>query len=321
MASWIDDLRSRCGPLTDAAALFSASSSLDRDPPAGAAGLLFLARSVEQLQGGPDQGEDHERVFVEGAGSYLGLLLCNALPQARHVERAGRHELAFGPRAFFDPFAAIERLLDADDVRDALAREVALAEGAARRAQGALSELRAQVQPRLVGPNLLAEVRRRVGGHALHAQPFLPGVQLMFVRREGPRGLYMTEHEIARLELTPRQLLRLALENLARESGTARLFRLEHEAGPVVAARTGDGLDASRVLLPGLHDVLAPELGSPFAVAIPHRDALLACSLAKPSCVELLRERAGYEAARAAYAITPELLQCGPEGRIELFHG
>jgi uncharacterized protein YtpQ (UPF0354 family) len=94
------------------------------------------------------------------------------------------------------------------------------------------------------------------------------------------------------------------------------LLRVEAEQGTLIVATTGDGLDASRVLLPGLHDVLAPELGSPFAVAIPHRDALLACSLDSRPALEALRERARHEGERAAHAITSDLLQVEAPGRL-----
>lgn len=316
MRSWIDDLRSRCGPLSDAALNFTAHHSLERDPPSGAAGLLLLAGCVEELLD-RDAGDDElERRFVEGAGSYLGLLLCKAMPEAHHTRVGERHGLAFGARAFFDPFAAIERVLEADDVRASLAEQVALCERNARRETPALEDVRDHILPRLVGPSLLAEVRRQVGGHALYSRPFVGEARLMFLVREADRGRYVTEPELARWGTTASQLLRLALANLARDSDRARLFRIEHDDGVLIAARTGDGLDSSRVLLPGLHDVLAPELGSAFAVAIPHRDALFACALEKPATLRLLRERAAAECARSRYAITPDPLVCEPGGRL-----
>lgn len=319
MASWIDDLRSRCGPLSDAALTFAAHHSLERDPPAGAAGLLLLAGCVEELLDRDDGGDDElERRFVEGAGSYLGLLLCKAMPEARHTRMGERHGLAFGARAFFDPFAAIERVLEADDVRASLAEQVELCERNARRDPPLLADVSERILPRVVGPALLAEVHRQVGGHALYTRPFAGEARLMFLVREAERGRYVAEPDLARWGATPEELLRVALSNLARDSDRARLFRIEHDEGVLIAARTGDGLDSSRVLLPGLHDVLAPELGSPFAVAIPHRDALLACSLEHPGSLRLLQERAAAECTRSRYGITRELLVLEAGGRVRL---
>jgi len=107
------------------------------------------------------------------------------------------------------------------------------------------------------------------------------------------------------------------VRNLARASAGARLLRCDDDNGVLVVAKTGDGLDSSRILLPGLHDVLAPELGSPFAVAVPHRDALFACAISSPRALGELRERAAREAERAAQSITPELFAIGPSGRLE----
>ena len=52
------------------------------------------------------------------------------------------------------------------------------------------------------------------------------------------------------------------------------------------------------------------------AVAIPHRDALLACPLGNPGSLRLLRERAAAESARSRYAITRDPLICEPGGRV-----
>jgi hypothetical protein len=50
--------------------------------------------------------------------------------------------------------------------------------------------------------------------------------------------------------------------------------------------------------------VLGPELGEAFAVAVPHRDALLACPLDSPRSLESLRAAAAREHARASHAIS-----------------
>lgn len=316
MASWIDQLRSRCGPLTDAASLFTARLGVEHDPPFGAAGLLALTRGVERRQSESAHAEDDERLFVELAGSYLGVLLCGALPQGRHASRDGRHGLLLGGQRFFDPFEAIERMLEADDVGACLAEQVARAENVARDAEQSWADVQARLLPRLVGPRFLAEVNRRAGKQPLFALPLVSGVHVMFLLGEQQRRRYVDEHELARWGQPPTRVLHRALGNLAGKSKDARLLRFDADEGGLVVARTGDGLDSSRLLLPGLHDVLAPELGSPFAAAVPHRDALLACSLRCPSSLRLLRARAAEEAARAAHPITPELLRVSPHGQL-----
>jgi uncharacterized protein YtpQ (UPF0354 family) len=81
-------------------------------------------------------------------------------------------------------------------------------------------------------------------------------------------------------------------------------------------ARTGDGLDSSRLLLPALRALIAAELGSPFAAAVPHRDALLACSLAPGGGVDALRIRARNEAERARHAISGQLFVVREAGEL-----
>ena len=108
--------------------------------------------------------------------------------------------------------------------------------------------------------------------------------------------------------------MRAALENLAARSSSARLARIETTDGPLVIGRSGDGLDGSRLLLPGLHDVLAAELGSPLLVAAPHRDTLLACHAGSAATAEALRRRALDEARRAPHRITAGLFLLSPTG-------
>src|SRR6476620_4415257 len=138
MASWMHDQAVRCGPLVPAALIFGASLGGDADAPKGPEGLIALARALERhLSSSPagmpaQDAEDAERTFVELSGAYLALLLSDALGEVHHTVRNARHGLVLANGAFFDPFAAIERVLQADAVRPALAEEVARCELRAR---------------------------------------------------------------------------------------------------------------------------------------------------------------------------------------------
>lgn len=307
----------RCGPLAQAARVFSATLGGGREGPCGPAGLMALARAVERHLDRSDSDEEADRLFVELAGGYLAVLLCESLGEGHHAVRDGKHGLVLESGAFFDPFAVITRLLRAEHVRRALAQEVARVEMRARskpQPQAADSLLRAQILPRLVGPAFSAFLDSRAHNARVHLVPLLGEVRLAFIVREGRGARYVREDELERVNAA--HLRRAALENLARKSEHARLIRCDSDQGVLVVAKTGDGLDSSRLLLPGLHDVLAPELGSPFAAAVPHRDALFACSLASDSAVQDLRERASHEAGRAAHRITPQLFGVGPAGAL-----
>jgi hypothetical protein len=321
VTSWIDALRVRGGPLTNAASMFAATLGVELDPPSGAYGLRALAHAIERhLHATPD--EDEDRMFVELAGSYLALLLCDAVGVAEHATQRGQHGLRFGHDGFFDPFAAIERVCEADDVRSCLAHEVALAEAQARgQAQRAARDVswklvRPRVLPRLIGPRFYDTLGKGESDLPLCTEPLAGDVRVAFIVRERGRARYVRRDEAARWNEKPDELQRAALRNLARCSAQARILRFDGEQGSLVVARTGDGLDSSRLLLPGLHDVLAAELGTPFAAAVPHRDALFACSLREPSTVQALRERAQLEAERAPHAISAALFVVGPGARL-----
>jgi hypothetical protein len=320
--SWIEGLRLRCGPLTDAALIFGAKLGVESDPPRGAHGLLALTHAIEQQAYTGPESEEDERLFVELAGAYLGLLLCDALGTGRHLKQGGRHGLSFDERGFFDAFVAIEHALEADDVCKALATQVALAEALAcgTQLQGPRTDwtqAQAGILPRLVGPRFFAELLRGGAGQALCTVPVVGEMKLCFVLSEHGRVRYVRTSELERWMQSPEQVLHTARANLARRSDRAKLTCFDRDQGRLVVAKSFDGLDAARLLLPGLHDLLAPELGSPFVAAAPHRDALFACPLGSQT-LSAMRERAAHEAAQARYAITAQLFLVEPNARLSL---
>ncbi len=257
---------------------------------------------------------------MELAGAYLALLLCDALTVPRHVTCDGRHGLELGAHAFFDPFVAIELALAADNVRACLAEQVSAVEAEtasthARAAAAHWARARTRILPRLVGPRFFAQLDARAAADALCSHPLAAEVQVCFVVQEPGRARYVGRAEARRWRQATPRLLEAALGNLAARSGKARLLRIDGAHGTLIVASTGDGFDASRLLLPGLHELLARELGSPFAAAVPHRDALFACPLDSPT-LHAMRERAAREAQNAPHAISSGLLLVERGGRL-----
>jgi hypothetical protein len=134
VTAWLtESLRLRAGLLAPAAERFL-RGWLGADAPAfrgGARGLIMLCDHMEHWLGLEHVDEEGERAFVEGAGALLGLLLIDHVGDAAHASRGGIHRLRLGQRGFFDPFAAVDRALDAKSVRGELAQQVALAEAEA----------------------------------------------------------------------------------------------------------------------------------------------------------------------------------------------
>ena len=135
MTLWLSaSLRSRASVLAPTAERFLSEWLGDeaRAFRGGAPGLIALCRHMERWIFRDDVGEESERRFVEGAGALLGLLLIEHLGDAQHVARGSVHRLRLGRHGFFDPFAAVDGALDAEDVRAELSRQVAIAEAEAR---------------------------------------------------------------------------------------------------------------------------------------------------------------------------------------------
>ena len=81
----------------------------------------------------------------------------------------------------------------------------------------------------------------------------------------------------------------------------------------LILFQTMDGYDASRVLLPNLHEKLKEHLGSPFVAAIPNRDILL-CFRNDEDTVERLREQIEADHRRMPHGVTEKLLLITPDG-------
>src|SRR5690606_33899060 len=121
-----------------------------------------------------------------------------------------------------------------------------------------LEEARARLLPRLVGPSLLDGLGARA--EAIHTRPLGHGAFVALVLAYEGRSRFVRRAELASWGLRGAEAEALAIERLAARSVAARMACLDTEAGPVVLARTRDGHDAARLLLPGLGAVLAQSL-------------------------------------------------------------
>src|SRR5688572_19207444 len=137
-------IQQRAGALSQAAERFVDEhwGALGGGYRGGQAGLVALCRRLERFAHEPDVDEEGERRFIEGAGAVLGVLLIEHLSDAYYASERGLHRVRLGRHGFFDPFAAIDRVLDAPDIRLALMREVQRAEAEAA-AQGPLARVAA----------------------------------------------------------------------------------------------------------------------------------------------------------------------------------
>lgn len=239
------------------------------------------------------------------------------------VPRLGERSVqrSFGPLVVLDDGVEIDlsgvlRATDGEGeeaARHAIEKLVAMLPGRGGPSGVTWNEAAARVLPRLTRPGFSTDLA--ADGHTrLAARPLLDGtLELTFVIRHQGRARYVRAAELVAWERSLDEVLTVALANLAAASTGARFARVDTPAGPLIVARTGDGLDGARLILPTLHDVLSPELGSPFYAAVPHRDALWACA-DEPALKAALRERVQADAARAPHAVTDTLYSVGKRG-------
>ena len=106
-----------------------------------------------------------------------------------------------------------------------------------------------------------------------------------------------------------------AIENLVARSEAINAHAAADENGNVnlILFQTMDGYDASRILLPTLHDRLKEHLGSPFVAGIPNRDILL-CFRNDDATVSRLREQIGEDHRKMPHGVTDKLLLITADG-------
>lgn len=106
-----------------------------------------------------------------------------------------------------------------------------------------------------------------------------------------------------------------ALQNLVKRSEQLAAHAAADEQGQVnlILFQTMDGYDATRLLLPTLHDRLREHLGSPFLAGVPNRDILL-CFRNDPDTVTRLRGQIGQDFRSMPNSITDQLLLVTADG-------
>lgn len=149
----------------------------------------------------------------------------------------------------------------------------------------------------------------------LVTQPLVPGLCVGYVI-DGDRTIaYVPQAALRRWDTDLERLHEKALGNLISRSESMNAHAAQDEDGRInlILFQTLDGFDASRVLLPTLHDRLREHLGSPFLAAIPNRDILL-CFRNDPDTVESLRDQIQTDFRTMPHQVTDKLLLITADG-------
>ncbi len=126
---------------------------------------------------------------------------------------------------------------------------------------------------------------------------------------------YIPPERFVDWDITVEQLHQLAIDNLVARSESLAAHAAEDDDGDVnlILFQTMDGYDASRVLLPTLHEKLRGFLGSPFGAAIPNRDLLL-CFRDDKQTVARLKKQVAEDYRSMPHQVTDQLLIVTADG-------
>lgn len=150
---------------------------------------------------------------------------------------------------------------------------------------------------------------------SLVTQPLVAGLRIGYVI-DGDRTIaYVPWEAMQRWNVDVERLHERAMANLLSRSETMNAHAAQDEAGEInlILFQSLDGFDASRLLLPNLHDRLREHLGSPFVAAVPNRDILL-CFRNEPQTVASLRSQIKHDFRNMPHQVTERLLLITPDG-------
>lgn len=108
----------------------------------------------------------------------------------------------------------------------------------------------------------------------LVSKPFGGGIVLGFVVDDAETYSYVTRKDADRWVVSDDEIQQLAVENLNVASRGIELT-LFPEPNAFAAIDTLDGYDAARIVVQGIRNILAEDLGYPFHFAVPNRDFLI----------------------------------------------
>ena len=149
----------------------------------------------------------------------------------------------------------------------------------------------------------------------LATQPLVPGLCVGYVI-DGDRTIaYVPWAGLKRWDVDLDRLHARAISNLITRSESMNAHAAQDDTGQInlILFQTLDGFDASRLLLPTLHDRLREHLGSPFVAAIPNRDILL-CFRNDPDTVASLRGQINTDYRTMPHQVTDKLLLVTADG-------
>ena len=181
-------------------------------------------------------------------------------------------------------------------------------EGAPDR-EGTFEQLKDRIYPMIL-PEGVGEAHRLTV-----TQPLLEGLNIAYAIDSDRTIAYLSQAQFSSWNMSVDQLHETAIGNLISRSESMAATAAQDEDGKInlIIFQTCDGYDASRILLPTLHERLSEHLGSPFAAGIPNRDILL-CFRDDEETVTRIRDQIAEDYERMPHQLSDKLLLVTADG-------
>jgi uncharacterized protein DUF1444 len=204
-------------------------------------------------------------------------------------------------------------VLSPEDMRQQIERwvvELLRANEGLPQGTGSFDEFRDRILPMVLSDQLSDTVHRET-----LTEPLVPGLRIAYAIDSDRSIAYIPRALVKQWHVTVDQLHDTAIENLVSRSEAMSAQVAQDESGRVdfIVFQTGDGYDASRILLPTLHERLREHIGSPFVAGIPNRDILL-CFRNEPDTVERVRAQVVEDHKRMPHQVSDQLFLITADG-------
>ena len=146
-------------------------------------------------------------------------------------------------------------------------------------------------------------------------QPLVDGLRVAYAIDSDRTIAYIPQSQFDEWNVSTDELHSAAIDNLVSRSESMVAQAAQDGDGQIslILFQTDDGYDASRLLLPTLHDRLREYLGSPFSAAIPTRDLLL-CFRNDAQTIARVQGQVVDDYRKMPHQVTDRLLLVTPDG-------
>jgi len=170
---------------------------------------------------------------------------------------------------------------------------------------------RNRIMPRIQPESIFQHLSREQVAHV----PYVNDTVVVFVTDLPHMTVSITVEQLVRWKLNIEEVEDIARSNLDQYAPELEVQLVESkEGGKAAILSQHDGYDAARLLMAGLYDRLAPQLGGNFFVATPARDMFVAFSEGPDPFLKRLHDRVDHDYRRLPYPITSDFFYVTRDG-------